>query len=162
MIRHAQPEDLPVLLDLYANARAFMAKTGNPDQWGHTTPTREQLEGDIARGELYLIEEEGCLLGAFVFFTRPEPTYAHIDGAWRDATPYGTLHRVASSGVRPGFFDRVARFAKEQIPHLRIDTHEDNRVMQNAVVRNGFVWRGIIRLSNGDPRLAYEWSRDCP
>ncbi len=159
MIRKAAAEDMPALLSLYAAARVFMAQTGNPHQWGSTTPTEEQLRQDIARGELYMAEDETGLLGAFVFFTRPEPTYAVIDGVWHDNTPYGTLHRVASSGRRPRFFDLAADFAKAQIPHLRIDTHADNKVMQNAVARNGFVFCGTITLANGDPRMAFEWKK---
>lgn len=159
MIRKATAEDMPALLSLYAAARVFMAKTGNPHQWGSTTPTEEQLRQDIDRGELYVAEDEAGLLGAFVFFTRPEPIYVVIDGAWRSNSSYGTLHRVASSGRRPRFFDLVADFAKAQIPHLRIDTHADNRLMQHAVMRNGFVYCGTITLANGDPRMAFEWER---
>ncbi len=32
-IRPAQPGDLPALLEIFADARAFMAQTGNPTQW---------------------------------------------------------------------------------------------------------------------------------
>ncbi len=159
MIRKAISADLPRLLLLYQNARAFMARTGNPNQWGKTTPTKEQLEGDIERGELYIAEEEE-LLGAFVFFTRPEPCYREIDGSWQNDTPYGTIHRVASSGIKRGFFDTVAAYAKQHADHLRIDTHDDNLFMQRAVTRNGFVFRGIIKLEDGRPRRAYEWCKE--
>ena len=41
-------------------------------------------------------------------------------------------------------------------PHLRIDTHEDNRIMQRAVEKLGFHRCGIIYVSDGSPRIAYE------
>ena len=40
--------------------------------------------------------------------------------------------------------------------HIRIDTHEDNVVMQNLLKKLGFKFCGIIHLKNGDKRLAYE------
>ena len=46
-IETATQTDLPRILDIYAYARGFMAKTGNPTQWGTAHPPREQLERDI-------------------------------------------------------------------------------------------------------------------
>ncbi len=34
MIRQAEEADLPVILEIYAYARDFMAENGNPHQWG--------------------------------------------------------------------------------------------------------------------------------
>lgn len=48
-------------------------------------------------------------------------------------------------------------WAYEQCKHLRIDTHEDNVVMQNLVKKLGFKYCGIIHIKeDNDPRLAYE------
>ena len=46
-------------------------------------------------------------------------------------------------------------FARERINHIRIDTHEDNKIMQRAIARQGFSRCGIIHLANGSPRIAY-------
>ena len=45
---------------------------------------------------------------------------------------------------------------KESGGDLRIDTHRDNIPMQKLLEKNGFVQCGIIHLSNGDERIAYE------
>ena len=47
-------------------------------------------------------------------------------------------------------------FAAGRCPHLRIDTHADNRPMRNHIAGAGFVYCGIIRVEDGSPRLAYE------
>lgn len=47
-------------------------------------------------------------------------------------------------------------YCKAQIPHLRIDTHEDNKVMQHVLEKYGFVRCGIVYVSDGSPRIAYE------
>lgn len=156
MIRAATREDLPEILRIYSAARAFMAKTGNPNQWGSSHPAQALLEEDIRIGRLYVRELEG-VHGVFAFFLGRDPTYSRIDGgAWRSDAPYGTIHRIASDGFAPGWLQEVLAFCRDIIPNLRIDTHTDNRVMQHLVTKHGFLYSGIIYLENGDPRLAYE------
>ena len=148
-------EDLPRILEIYTCAREFMAKTGNPSQWGNHYPPLDMLTADIPAGNLYVVED-GQVHGVFAFFTEPDPTYSYIeDGAWLDDSPYGTIHRVAGDGSG-GVFTAVLGFAMEQNSHVRIDTHHDNKVMQHVLEKNGFMRCGIIYLENGDPRIAYE------
>ena len=154
-IRKAEKSDLPRILEIYAYARDFMEKTGNPNQWKKTNPPRETLEADISVGRLYVVEENG-IHGVFALFTEPDPTYAYIEnGYWLDSSPYCTIHRVAGDGSG-GIFSAVLAFAREQNPHIRIDTHEDNKVMQHVLQKNGFQRCGIIFLANGEPRIAFE------
>lgn len=154
-IRKAQWEDFYRILEIYAIAREFMAKTGNPTQWGNYYPPLQMLEADIPAGNLYVVEDE-AIHGVFAYFTEPDPTYAYIeDGAWLDDSPYGTIHRVAADGSG-GVFTAVLRFAVERNPHVRIDTHADNKVMQHVLEKHGFQRTGIIYLEDGDPRIAYE------
>ena len=54
-IRRTTLEDLPRLLELYAQARQFMADHGNPNQWGPTHwPPEALLRQDIAQGHSYV------------------------------------------------------------------------------------------------------------
>ena len=46
-IRLAIPADMDELMRVYASARAYMAATGNPNQWGADYPSRELLSGDM-------------------------------------------------------------------------------------------------------------------
>ncbi|MBR6595275.1 MAG: N-acetyltransferase [Oscillospiraceae bacterium] len=154
-IRKAEMADLPRILEIYAYAREFMASTGNPNQWRKTNPPRETLEADIPAGNLFVLEDQG-IHGVFAYFTEPDPTYAHIqDGAWLDDSPYGTIHRIAGDGSG-GVFGAALDFAIRQNPHVRIDTHEDNKVMQHILQKHGFQRCGIIYLVNGEPRIAFE------
>ncbi len=43
MVRKAVMDDFPVILNIYATARAFMAKTGNPTQWADGHPSADLL-----------------------------------------------------------------------------------------------------------------------
>ena len=159
-IRKALREDLPRIEEIYAYARKFMAETGNPHQWGNTTPETCLLEDDIEKGDLYVLMSDHRIRGVFYFYIGPDPTYGTIeDGQWRSDTPYGTIHRIAGDGAG-GVLAAAVAFGKERINHLRIDTHHDNKIMQHAVVKYGFQRSGIIHLANGSPRIAYDLLTD--
>ena len=87
-----------------------------------------------------------------------DPTYRRIDdGAWISDTEYGVVHRLAVSGDVKGAGSICLNWAFEQCHHLRVDTHADNKVMQNLLERLGFVRTGIIYVhEDNDPRFAYE------
>lgn len=156
IVRDALPGDLPRIEEIYAYAREFMAKTGNPNQWGKTNPPHEWLVEDIRQKRLHVIEDENGIHGVFYFYIGEDPTYGQIeDGCWRHTGPYGTIHRIASDGSG-GILRRAVEYGSGQISHIRIDTHHDNHVMQKAVARLGFQRSGIIHLANGSPRIAYE------
>ena len=155
-VRKAVVEDLPRILEIYEFARSFMAQTGNPNQWGKTNPPRNQLEEDIRLGDLYVVTDADGIHGVFYFFIGEDPTYGKMDGGWwRSDTPYGTIHRIAGDGSG-GILSEAVAFGKKHISHIRIDTHEDNKIMQKAVARQGFERRGIIYIADGSPRIAYD------
>ena len=153
-------EDLPHILQIYAWARGFMAETGNPTQWGTTDPKPSTLERDIALGQLYVIEEENRICGVFAFIFGEDPTYREIDGGWHYSDPYGTIHRVAGQGQ--GILSSCLAYCRQHVDHLRIDTQENNLVMQRAIAKGGFSYCGIIRVADGSPRLAFDWHKETP
>ena len=67
MIRRARQTDFSRVCEIYAIARAFMARTGNAAQWGDSFPPEELLREDIRLGRLYVVEEEGTVHGALPF-----------------------------------------------------------------------------------------------
>ena len=160
-IRRSTEEDFERIMEIYAYARRFMAEHGNPKQWGATGwPPGDLIHADIAAGNSYVCVCEGRVAGTF-FFCRGkdiEPAYRVIeDGAWMDETPYGVIHRIASDGTVHGMGSFCIAWALEKCGHLRMDTHGDNRVMQNLLKKNGFAYCGIIHVEeDSDPRLAYE------
>ena len=155
-VRPAKPSDLERIEEIYAYARMFMAKNGNPNQWGKTNPPTAQLRQDIAEEKLFVITDGEVIHGVFFFWIGDDPTYKRIDGTWRSNLSYGTIHRIAGDGSG-GILKTAVAFAEDRIGHLRIDTHADNLVMQRAVTGLGFQRRGIIYLEDGSPRIAYDF-----
>ena len=155
LIRKALEEDLDRIQEIYAYARQFMVKTGNPNQWKNNHPPASQLEEDIGKGDLYVITEDNLIHGVFYFYIGIDPTYGEIeDGAWTSDTPYGTIHRIAS--CKSGVFSEALLFCRNKCSHIRVDTHADNKPMQHLAEKHGFSRRGIIYVEDGTPRIAYE------
>lgn len=157
-IRKANIEELDTLMEIYEFAKHFMETHGNQDQWtGEDAVTVEKVKGYIRDEVLYVGEDAEKIHFAFVYIQGEDPTYQVIsDGAWLNDRPYGTIHRVASLGTARGVVRTISDWALSQNPNLKIDTHHDNLVMQNALARAGFTRCGIIYLENGDPRIAYQ------
>ncbi|MGX8699260.1 MAG: N-acetyltransferase [bacterium] len=159
-VRKAAQADRPAIDALYAGARRRMRESGNPHQWGSTRPAPEVIAADIERGQCYLVVEGNAPVGVFAFFVGEDPTYRVIEGSWVGGAPYAVLHRVASDGVHRGILAAAVSFAAASRLPLRMDTHADNHIMQAALQKCGFQYRGIIYLEDGSPRRAYERSAE--
>lgn len=158
MIRKATHNDITRILEIYNSAKNFMHTHGNPNQWNGTYPDKDLLRADVEKGHLYVMyDEKNTVYACFALIGGIDATYLEIDGKWTSDEPYGTIHRIAGDGTVHGVFAECAAFARTIYRHLRVDTHEDNKPMQRAVLRDGFKYAGIIYLENGDPRLAYDW-----
>ena len=158
MIRKAELKDLPKLNGLYETARQYMRENGNPNQWGISYPDNELITEDIKSGVLYTDEDVNF---AFVLMGEEEAYKTIYEGRWLNNEPYLTLHRVAGNGKVKGVFSKVFEFSLEKmkeagLSNLRIDTHEQNLTMQNAVTRQGFVRCGLVKLREGE-RIAYQY-----
>ena len=103
--------------------------------------------------------KDGTVIGAFYYIYGVEdPTYINIeDGNWMDFSPYGVVHRMAGSGQLKGTGAAILNWAFEKSGHLRVDTHGDNKVLQNLLGKLGFTHCGTIYVKEDNyPRLAYE------
>lgn len=160
-IRKTTEADFGRLMEIYQQARTFMAENGNPNQWGPTNwPPEPLIHSDIERGLSYVCVHEDRIVGTFFFIVGKdiEPGYCYIeDGHWEDESAYGVVHRLAGDGSVKGIGAFCLNWAFEQCGHLRVDTHGDNKIMQNLLNRLGFKHCGTIYVEEDDyPRLAYE------
>lgn len=157
MVRKATMEDLDEILDIYESARQYMKATGNPHQWGDELPLISTTKKDIENESLYVVERDGLLCGVMEFHIGKEPYYAALDeGQWHYDGDYATVHRIASNGKARGVFAEFLEFGKGICPHIRIDTHFDNTVMQNLIELYGFEKCGIFFTAPDRGWIAYE------
>lgn len=154
-------EEIDAILQIYDIAKQYMVASGNPNQWNSTYPERQLLLKDIEMGQLYVYKENGVIHGVFAYIQGDDPTYAYIeDGAWLNDKPYGTIHRLASDGSIKGIFKECVDFCLAKCENLRADTHRDNHTMQHLLEKYNFQRCGIIYLSNGADRMAYQYFKE--
>ena len=157
MIRQARLEELESLLAVYDYGRGLMRRTGNLNQWTDGYPQPDLLRGDIAEGSLYVVEREGRIAGVFYCKVFEDPTYAEIDGAWHFDEPYAVIHRIGGAAGEKGVMAEALAFARTLSSHVRVDTHEDNKIMRHVLKKNGFRYAGVIISVEGTPRVAYDY-----
>ena len=155
-IRKSISSDINDILIIYERARSFMKETGNPNQWKDNKPEKEEILKDINDGNHYIVYDDDGIYGAFSFIIGIDPTYNYIEGAWLNNENYGTLHKVASAQTKHGILSFILGYCSALVDNIRIDTHEDNKVMQHLILKNGFTKCGIIYLLNGEARIAYQ------
>lgn len=154
-IRRATQADVPVVLDIYADARAFMRRAGNTTQWPDSYPGIDDVLDDIARGNLYVCVTGEEVVAVFLLAEGPDPTYAHIDGAWPNDEPYSVIHRIAAR-EDTGAGRYCIQSVCDSVSNVRIDTHKDNMPMRHVLTCLGFVECGTIICNDGTPRIAYQ------
>lgn len=159
-IRKSTTDDVPAILEIFRIAKAYMAAHGNAGQWGGY-PGLPELLPDIARGDSYVLTENGTVVGTFSFIIGDEPTYqVLLNGHWHADRPYGTIHRLASNGTVRGVSRACFDFCTGLSDYVRVDTHADNRAMQAAIEGYGFRKCGNIYASSGTLRMAYDYVRE--
>lgn len=160
-IRKAKLSDLDRIMEIYASARIFMTQNGNPRQWAaNSWPPETLIKEDIKSQKCYVCIDEDKVVGVFFFDKGKdvEPCYKSIQGGnWCGQDEYGVVHRIASDMSKKGIGKFCLNYAFDICKNLRIDTHEDNKPMQNLLHSLGFKYRGIIYVpEDTEPRLAYE------
>lgn len=158
MIREARPTDMTEIMKVMDAAKKIMRQSGNMHQWIDGYPSEAVISADMERNGGFVIVEDDKIVGYFAFLASPEPTYARIyEGKWLDdERPYHVVHRIASYPDTHGIFSCIMDFCFSKDTNIRIDTHRDNIIMQHNILKHDFTYCGIIYLTSGDERLAYQ------
>ena len=158
IVRPAIVSDMQAIMAVLEAAKGIMRASGNLHQWVNGYPSESVIREDMDKEQGFVLEEGAKVVGYFTFMPSPEPTYSTIyGGAWLDDDkPYHVIHRIASLPEVHGVFAAIMDFAFAHDGNIRVDTHEDNHIMQHNLLKHGFSYCGIIYLASGDPRLAYQ------
>ena len=161
-LRKALPNEAAKCYQCIEDARAYHKSMGFV-QWHPGYPTRQTIQEDIAQGIGYAFADENGVIGYCCIIIGDEPAYREIEGAWQTDRPYAVVHRMAfSSQARGrGLSGRAFALIKDfclanHIRAIRLDTQDENKVMQHILAREGFAYCGLIQFDGG-PKLAYEW-----
>ena len=154
--RRAEEADLPAILAIADEAKAFLAVQGL-DQWQHGYPAEEDFRRDIEHGDGWLFTADGNPAGYLCISRRSEAAYTAIEGEWLScAGPYLTIHRIMVSdayrgkGIASEMISLADDFAHAYCcAGVRIDTAPGNEPMRAMLRKNGFETCGTIRLVGG-------------
>ena len=73
------------------------------------------------------------------------------------ALEYGEIKfLVNAAGVSPSQAPIRTFYRSNHVDAIRLDTQQENKVMQHILDREGFEYCGLIQFDGG-PKLAYEW-----
>ena len=157
IIKKANFNDFNEIMAIYAHAREFMKDSGNPTQWNDSYPSEELVRSDIEGGYSYVAVDGEEIVAAFFFKEGVDESYFHIEGGeWRNSEPYAVIHRVAVKYNGRGIVKAIYDYCYGICPNIRIDTHRDNLPMQRSLAKCGFVYCGVIRIYNGEERIAFQ------
>ncbi len=165
--RHTTEADFPAMLEIIDEARAYFRKWKVP-QWQGRYPNESTFQADLDRGEGYVLEYQGQVVGMFTVSEIQEDYYNTLtDGKWHSSAPYCVLHRNAvraafrGSGLSHILMEQVEAITRALgYTSIRTDTHKKNKAMQRLLRAHGYRFRGniIARVEPGyDPkRQAFE------
>ncbi len=164
IIRNGQINNVDKYINIYKNAMEFMKKSGNPNQWTEDHhPDEKTIIMNLNNNSFYEVYDDinKEVAGCFVLISGIDETYLKIDGKWLNDEPYVAVHMVAKNSKYRGIFKLITDYAKAKFKNIRIDTHNDNKIMQANIINAGFKYCGIIYLNdkNHSPRLAYHYSK---
>ncbi|MDX1447008.1 GNAT family N-acetyltransferase [Lishizhenia sp.] len=161
----ATPQHLDAILEIIGHAQNYLASL-HIDQWQNGYPNEDRILEDIQLQSSYLLlNEPHQIMATAMFTTESEPTYQNIEGEWitQDNAKYGVIHRMAvhNDFRKTGAARRLFNYFENELKHkginsMRIDTHEDNKGMQRLLLKNDYQYCGVIYLTDGAKRLAYE------
>ncbi len=161
--RKARKSDVKEIMTIINMAKTYL-KEEEIDQWQNGYPNGDVIERDIDDGHSYVLIDDDRVVGTTYLSFDGEELYRTIHGGqWLTDGDYGVIHRIAVDRElkRKGLASRIIREVEDRciernIKSIKIDTHRKNIVMQNFLKKNGFKYCGIIYLSDGDERLAFE------
>lgn len=178
-MRYATTADIEQILAITDSARRFQRQCGFR-QWEDGYPAYENIAADIAAQGAYIFENEGTSakaaditiegsniverenIVAYAYLTEGDAEYDRLSRIWHYPGPYGVIHRLAIAPLFRGqglaaqiLAMSEAHLAAQGTRAMRIDTGQDNIVMQRILSRAGYTCRGLHHFSWG-PRLAYE------
>lgn len=159
--RMANESDIESILEIYLEG-AEALKADGVDQWqGQYVPSFKDIDEHLGI-DLYVLEYHRKIVSTVCLVEGIDEDYENINGKWNTSIPYISIHKVATSNkYKKQSFGRkmmryVENFAKRKRVNLRIDTHKDNKKMQNFILSCGYKYTGEVVLQGELERLAYD------
>ena len=161
--RKANINDIDDIMVIIEDGRRFLKPQGG-DQWQNDYPNKNDILLDISDGVYFVLLNDDDDITAGCALTYHEDEYDTLkEGHWLSDLEYMVMHRCAVKERYRGLgygnalfelFELEAR--KQEYYSLRIDTHENNKVMRHLLKKNNFIECGKAILKPNKDRLVFE------
>ena len=163
IFRKTTINDIKNVMEIISEAQEYFKRNGI-DQWQNGYPNEESIKNDIESGESYvLLKNDKIIATAYLSFSGESDYDIIYEGKWISQGDYAVVHRVAVSsnikghGIAGELFKYIEKICLENnIKHIKIDTHRQNKSMQRFLSKNGFEYCGVIYLEDNSERIAFE------
>lgn len=161
--RKTTEKDVESVMSIIKQSQNYFKEQGI-DQWQNGYPNSQIIKDDIKNDYSYVLLKDNKIVGTTVLSFDGEETYNKIhNGNWLTQNEYAVIHRIAidnnlkGQGLAGKIIEKVQeKCNKRGVRSIKVDTHEDNKSMQKLLEKNGFKYCGIIYLTDGDKRVAFE------
>ncbi|WP_252249096.1 GNAT family N-acetyltransferase [Clostridium sp. VAP23] len=156
-------EDISNIMRIINEAQTYF-KEQKINQWQNDYPNIEKIKEDIKNDYSYVFLMDKQIVATVALSFDGEKTYDIIyDGKWISNNKYAVIHRMAvnnshkGNGIASKIFENTEMICLEKGVHsIKIDTHVENKAMQNLLKKNNFHYCGIIYLEDNSKRIAFE------
>lgn len=143
MIRRAKISEIPDILTITKACALHMIQNGIL-QWNEHYPSESAFQNDIERGELYVLEIEGQIIGSIVISTFMDAEYYPIK--WLTPNENNVyIHRLSilprhqGQGYAQKLMDFAENYARENgYASVRLDTFSQNKRNQRFYEKRGY------------------------
>ena len=133
-------------------------------QWNDQYPPLEVFSSDIEKDTLYIMKDDGKIIGIIVLSAEQDEEYEPVDWTDKDGK-FLIVHRLAvhpswqRKGVAEKLMDSAEQFAKEnRFTSIRIDTFSSNPRMLALIQKRQYERKPgeIFFPENQEPYYCYE------
>lgn len=157
----ATHNELNDIMFLIEQAKKYL-KHLNIDQWQNDYPNAKSIETDIDEKNGYILIINNEIIGYACVSFNQESCYEEIKGKWKTNDKYAVIHRMAidnsykNKGLASEMFSKIEKLClKNGVYSIKVDTDNENSIMQHILEKNNFEYCGIIEF-DGSPKIAFE------
>lgn len=165
-IRKGLISDIDNLENLYNNLNDYLEANINYPGWiKHVYPIRETAIKGIEEKSLFVVEDNGIILGSIILNQTPEDAYNQVK--WKVDTDYSNIIVVHTLVTNPDFMNQgvaseLINFTKQyssalNMKSIRLDVSINNTAAISLYEKHGYEYIGIVDLGLGYEHL--KWFR---
>lgn len=160
-IERASPVHVKPVWDLIQRAAVNLAPLGIR-QWTDNYPSREVVQADVARGDLFVITVDVAVLGCVTLDARPNAAYAAL--SWSASELALVIHRLCIDpefervGLARALMDFAEHYARSiGVNSIRLDTYPTNLRAVQIYEQRQYRYVGPVQFPGRElPSRCYE------